>query len=572
MKFFHVYNERSFEGLVKNGFLNEDSGFKIQHAFCVPDELRFNRFAAKGTRLHSMLKEGNYPFYVDRIAGGVTYYKYDFDRSLIEEYNDMLGDWFLGFQLHESASNRFGDWALILERMNGSKGPYDLETLRERSWSKTAVMRDGTVLQNFSHGTPEFYSRMTFPETHTNFHREIEEMFKMRLNETDGHILPCDSYYQYTNMQNKLGMNTFMPEIGWQIPSTRVQLALARGTAKAYGKTWGAYYETWNQQADGQYTMPCYNSCEENEWYLTQDTHPDDFTTYGHNGGSSRLLQKRLYYHALMSGADYFAEEWGLNCSYTDMNTFELSPYGIAKKDFIEHARTLRGIKLVTPFAIVLPSYYECIEIRRFDDIGAHRSSYLGFPIDENDRERIGHVEDVLKLIYMLNGKEYGNESHIITNSRFGDLFDIVYEDTPDDALAKYEYLIDTTPDSSISKRLGDRFRVLESKDIYSLEARLHALEKEILPLTADKLCWLLSTDEKGKRYFSVFNNEGNHRSLKQGDVIDRNADEVVTVTLREVGELSVIKASSEEIKVTRLDDKTYSVYLPATEFAVFGY
>ena len=78
MKFFHVYNERSFEGLVKNGLINEDSGFKIQHAFSVPRDLQFNRFAAKGTRLHGMIKEGKYPFYVERISGGITYYKYDF--------------------------------------------------------------------------------------------------------------------------------------------------------------------------------------------------------------------------------------------------------------------------------------------------------------------------------------------------------------------------------------------------------------------------------------------------------------------------------------------------------------
>ena len=76
---------------------------------------------------------------------------------------------------------------------------------------------------------------------------------------------------------------------------------------------------------DGTYCMPCFNLDPINEWYLTQETHVDDFTTYGANGGSSRLLQNRIYYHALMSGADYFSEEWGLNCSYTDMQNFTLS-------------------------------------------------------------------------------------------------------------------------------------------------------------------------------------------------------------------------------------------------------
>ena len=105
MKFFHVYNDEYFEGLVKNNLINQDTGFKIQHCFAVPQKIQFNSFAAKGTKLHALIKDGKHPFYVDRIAGGVTYYEYAFDRDLIREYEDLLGDWFLGFQLHESASN-----------------------------------------------------------------------------------------------------------------------------------------------------------------------------------------------------------------------------------------------------------------------------------------------------------------------------------------------------------------------------------------------------------------------------------------------------------------------------------
>ena len=76
MKFFHVYNEECFEGLEKNGMLNKDSGFKVQNVFSVPRERQFHNIAAKGGRLHQMLKENRNPFYVDRIAGGITYYPY----------------------------------------------------------------------------------------------------------------------------------------------------------------------------------------------------------------------------------------------------------------------------------------------------------------------------------------------------------------------------------------------------------------------------------------------------------------------------------------------------------------
>ncbi|MBR5543699.1 MAG: hypothetical protein IKU65_06360 [Oscillospiraceae bacterium] len=49
----------------------------------MPEELKFNRIAAKGGKLHSLIKENKYPFYVDRIAGGCTYHKYDLDRELV---------------------------------------------------------------------------------------------------------------------------------------------------------------------------------------------------------------------------------------------------------------------------------------------------------------------------------------------------------------------------------------------------------------------------------------------------------------------------------------------------------
>ena len=94
----------------------------------MPDELKFNKIAAKGGALHSLIKEDKIPFYVDRIAGGCTYHKYNFDRSLIREYIEILGDWFLGFQLHESASNcRNSDWPKILSVTGGDKGPYNAD-------------------------------------------------------------------------------------------------------------------------------------------------------------------------------------------------------------------------------------------------------------------------------------------------------------------------------------------------------------------------------------------------------------------------------------------------------------
>lgn len=574
MKFFHVYNEDCYKGLVKNGLINKDTGFKIQHAFSVPERLKFNEFAKKGSTLYNMIKEGNIPFYVDRIAGGVTWHSYNFDKSLIQEYKNILGDWFLGFQLHESGSNRRrAEWPRTIKVM-GSKGPYELETLKAKTLLPANKM-PGHKIYNFSQDTVEFFSTMRYSETYQEYLEEMKTLFKRRMLDTDGNILPCDSYFLATKLQNDMGMNTFMPEVGCQIPLMRLAVALARGMAHANNKTWGAYYECWREIKDVGYCMPCFNSEPINEWYLLQEQHGDDFSTYGENGGSSRLLQNRIYFHALMSGADYFSEEWGLNCSYTDMQDFTLSKYGKTKKDFINFALKMGKIKAKIPFAIVIPSKYACIELPDiFTDwnIGEHRTSYMESPLTSQESEYFGHVEDVLKLIFARGKEVYGNEGHVLTNSRFGDLFDIVYDDTSVDALKKYDYLIDATKEGEFIKKTKDlSLNVLDSANLFELESTLNRLTQKIMPCYVEGLPWIVSFDEKGNRYLTVFNNEGNERDAKVGDIIHKEADKKIKLYFKEDVTLSILYKQSNLV-VEKTGENSFEVILPATELVIFKF
>lgn len=572
MKFIHVYNEEYFDGLVKNDLINEDSGFKIQHVFALPEEKKFNQFAAKGTKLHSMIKEGNYPFYVDRLAGGVTYHKYAFDKALIREYRDMLGDWFLGFQLHETGGNRRLDWTRVCERMDNSKGPYDAAVLASRSVRQYAKTPEGKVLYGYSQGSPEEYAARRYPETLSDYIADITELFKMRMEETDGMILPCDSFYLFTKTQNDLGMKAFMPEVGAQIPHMRMAVALARGMGLTNHKRWGVYYECWRNVKDVGPTMPCFNTDPGNEWYLTQETHKDDFTTYGANGGSSRLLQNRIYHYALMSGAQFIGEEWGLNCSYNNMQTFELSHYGQVKKDFIAFARDYKNMQAQIPFAIVLPADYPSVQLMQHN-VGVRRDAYMTRAMSPEQIEHYGRVEDVIRT-FLSRDKEkdaIGNEGHVMQNTRFGDLFDIIYEDASDEAFARYEYLIDATGEGRLADQKGSRFKVLRSDDLAKLEAEVNRIAKEILPCTVDALHWMLSTDEKG-RYVTIFNNEGNERDLDRGDIIHHEADKTVKLSFKSSANVQCIRKTSENVKITKLDDTTYAVDIPATEFVILQY
>ncbi len=577
MKFFHVYNEECFKGLEKNGLINKDTGFKIQHVFRLQSHMKFNELAAKDGKLYNLLKEGNYPFYVDRIAGGTTYHKYDFSSELIHEYENLLGDWFLGFQLHESGSNRRqSDWRNMIEAM-GSKGPYDLETLREKMLSPIAKMPDGTRLCGFFMDGPEYYANQVYAETYEEFIEEMKDMFSRRMEEVDGFILPCDSYYLATKLQEELGMRTYMPEVGCQIPLMRIAVSLARGMAKASGKTWGTYYECWREVPGIGYCMPVYNDYPLNEWYAKPLPGMDDFWSRGENGGSSRLLQNRIYYYTLMSGADYFSEEWGLNCSYSDMQEFTLSSYGETKKTFINSALDLQGVQAKVPFAIVLPKRYSCIELPDIFtayEIGNHSKTYLDSPLSDADQKYYGHLEDVLKLFFARSTADIvGNEGHVITNSRFGDLFDIIYEDASDDALKKYDYLIDATAEGTFAKaKSGKGLAILESGNIEKLEAEVRSLIQEVMPCYVDGLCWLVSTDEKGRRFLTIFNNEGNERSLEVGDIIHAEADAKVKITFKEPVNLKVYKEAPKAIQIEKIDDCSYWATIPAAGFAVIEF
>lgn len=576
MKFFHVYNEVCFKGLEKNGLINKNSGFKIQHCFAVPNERKFNEMAAKDGVLYNLIKDGNHPFYVDRIAGGITYYPYQFNRKLIDDYAELLGDWFLGFQLHESASNRrVSDWGRLLRVTDGNKGPYDVAELKEKLKSKLPAA-DGTQLYSLSHDRPETYAKMRFSETADEFMEEIVDMFRRRMQDVNGHILPCDSYYMATTLQDKLGMRSFMPEVGWQIPLMRVQVAMARGAAQKEGKTWGTYYECWREIPGVGYVMPCFNLDPINEWYLTQETHGDDFTTYGANGGSSRLLQNRIYHYALMSGADYFSEEWGLNCSYTDMQDFTLSAYGECKKAFINKAEEFEGVKAVVPFAIVLPNKYSSVEIPQVFDryvLGEHKDTYMGAPLNASEKAYYGHIEDVIKLVYGRDGEVYGNEGHVLTNTRFGDLFDIIYEDASDEVLSKYAYLIDATKEGSfIQAKASSDYKILDSSELGALEARIHALEKEVMPCTVDCMHWLVSTDAKGNRYLSIFNNEGNERSLEKGDTILDGVNTTAKVAFHVSANPEIIHSGVAEATMQKTGDNTYCIEVPAAGFAIIKF
>ena len=70
-----------------------------------------------------------------------------------------------------------------------------------------------------------------------------------------------------------------------------------------------------------------------------------------------------------------------------------------------------------------------------------------------------------------------------------------------------------------------------------------------------------------------LFNNAGNERDIKRGDVIHHEADRTVTVNFREaVTPELLVEGAQGSVTIQRVDDKAYRVHIPATSFVILAF
>ena len=74
------------------------------------DAGRFNRIAAEGSEVYRFMAERHCPLLIDRVAGGALLIPYPYDQGLLRRYAALLGEWFLGGQVHEVLSNLENEW------------------------------------------------------------------------------------------------------------------------------------------------------------------------------------------------------------------------------------------------------------------------------------------------------------------------------------------------------------------------------------------------------------------------------------------------------------------------------
>ncbi len=534
--YLHCYLPETWDAQVEAGLIGKNSGIRLVQGISVPEEKKFNNLAAKDGKLYKLLQEHRIPFYIDRLLGGNYYENYNYDMALVEEYRKLLGDNFWGFQMHEWMSNYRDDFT---NAKNGGCTSWTAEGITEaifRVYPYPYLLIAG--------GTPAEMAEDPYPHTLEDFIFLAEKLFAKRQRYTGGSLIPCDSYYMAAPIELKLGAKRLMPEVGAQIPDTRIQMAYTRGMARSAGIPYGAYTEPWQGVPP---TTCCFQRDGLNEWGIGGS---EDFPFHpeGENGGSSRSMQMRMQLYTYMAGVSFLSEEWGMCNTFYDWKDFQLSPYGKVKYDFIRFTERHPDIGTpLTPVAVVLPK-----ELPALSCLNEPDGYYLSYPVTGALAHKVSTVKKGLTALFRDTDPMLGNpyETATLPNCRLPDVLDIVNEDHLDGEA--YPYLIDLTGSPSLAARYPGKIC-----DIRQLPELLDKLLPCKITGSAMKQ---INRNEDGSYYIMLLNNSGVERSVAEGESLLRAADSTVTVQPKPGLTLEMLEGNAA---ITNTES-SYHVHVPA--------
>ena len=501
-RFLHGYLPKYWDAQVKAGLVGENDGIRFCQNIKLRDEMKFNKLAAKGGELYNIISERKCPFYIDRLQGGTYIDEYPYDEELLNEYREMLGDNFFGFQMHEWMSNYRGD---VFRK---------LADLGEDDWTKEGI--EAHIYKKYPFPylflesmTAEEMAESKKPKNVAEFYENITNVYKKR--SKIGELVPCDSGYLAYGFEISVGVRRLMPEVGAQTADARVQIRYARGMTRKDGRSFGVYYEPWGGEP---FSACCYDKDGKNEWGLGESK-DFPFKTQGESGGSSRSLQKRIFLYSYLCGAEFISEEWGLCNTFCDAESFVLSAYGLAKKAFIDFTRRHTDIgECITPVAVVLPKDFAVLDNLYKDNV------YCGFEVES---ERLARIKQGIRALFTDSIPMLGNEIYTLKNSEIPDAIDIV--NFGEGELGKYACLVDLTCDGSLN---DVQSKICTAEDV---KGRL----RELLPCYVEgNAHWMVNECQSGGYYLTVFNHSGIERTVKRGEVELPEATAILTLTLKD--------------------------------------
>jgi hypothetical protein len=348
--FLHTYEStgRYWKGIEKAGLVRPGNGVRLVNSPWGEDFRRFNEVAKPGGPLHEFLRQHKCHFIVDRVAGGSRYYSYPFDKILIEHYRSLLGEKFLGGQLHETISNTHNDWNRIVK----ANAKFRTEPVQAEFLRKYFTQNDPDHWLEY--GTPDdFAGRVHFSNPETLW-KEIERLGKNQAARFDSRFSYCEgSHYGKLawHVFYRFGAAYCIAEVGpWASERSQFAIASLRGAAKAAGRPWGVFFAPWGPKG-----CTCFIPPDENSWRLEKKIFFDIGWPIGPEFGCSSAMQRRIFFHAYLSGAHTLHEEWGAEDNLLDWDAGMLSSYGRATRDFLDFQDAHPDVgEPFTPIALVM--------------------------------------------------------------------------------------------------------------------------------------------------------------------------------------------------------------------------
>lgn len=531
--YFHSYMPESWEGQVLRGLIDEHAGVRFCESLDLEETHKFNNLAAANGAFYSMMKESRLPMYIDRLQGGCFLENYPYDQGLLAQYENMLGDRFYGFQMHEWASNLNGD----LNRIRDCIG--------DQEWTVENISRSILNKHPYKHvwteaRTVEEHVKWGNPKNIEEFRANITDLFVSRKQLARGRLVPCDSFALAYQLEIQNGVKHIMPEVGAQTPDTRVQIAYARGMSRTHNTDFGIYYEPWGGDP---FSTCMFHKENKNEWNV--DAY-GPFAPKGPNGGSSRSLQRRIHYYGYWAGAEFMSEEWSIGNTFYDWKDYELSPYGKIKYEFLQLIKKYPKDRIGTPYtpiAIVMSK-----DALPLCDIHDTDGMYFNMKLTGSLAETTKQARTAIRSLLSDAAPMKGCETRNLINSEIPDAIDIIHEDYmhlyPD-----YQYFINCTGNKGFEKN---------HKCCTVDEARI--LVKQLMPCEViGNIHWFVNRTDKGWMLL-LFNHSGIQRSVLDGEYTLDDSDEHVEIRLKGDSHLKQLEGDSP----LSIENGIYQIDIPA--------
>ena len=420
--FLHTYEAtgRYWKGIAKAGLIRRTTGVRLVNTpFSDDDNRRFNAVARIGGELHGIIQERRCPFIIDRVAGGAPHRVYEYDQKLIADYASLLGQKFLGGQVHETVCNVHNDWdRLVKADKRFATEPIQPEAVRKYfTWASSERWLE--------YGTLDDYAGRSYPKDDRGWWKDIEAAARRQAARFGSHFSYAEGSHWgqlVWHIFYKWGATSGLAEVGvWASTQSQFAIASLRGAAKAAGKNWGVFFAPW-----GPGGCTSFISEKDWSWQCSNTSMINSKWPVGPELGASSALQRRIFFHAYLSGAHTLHEEWGAEGNLLDWDAGKLSSYGLVTRDLLDFQEAFPDVgEPYTPIALVLDASIPPPTAEPWDKLVKGLFQYA--PADKANAARKGAGE---------------NEVACYAPCAIPEIFDVVPSDAPEQVWSQYKEVI----------------------------------------------------------------------------------------------------------------------------------